>query len=210
VEKGSKCENMLDESLLPIVDKSAPKKFCAGPKMMIRIISIVVLVTAILCIAGLSQAGPMTWPVISKYDFYNRTYRCDRAVVKLKSGQYRPHLKRRQEIWWLAYLDYADMDGDGKIEAIVSLRNIPSSSKLWTDDVFIFTIVKGQLHQVGHLWQEDLESISVVDGSLVIVAPYWSEDDAHCCPSEKERAVFALKNGKLEKVSSTFTKIERK
>jgi hypothetical protein len=63
---------------------------------------------------------------------------------------------------------------------------------------------------VAHLWQEDLETISAVEGSLVIVAPYWTDDDPHCCPSQKERAVYSLKAGKLEKINSTFTKIERK
>jgi hypothetical protein len=171
---------------------------------------VAVLAIALLSIEGFSHAGPYQWPVIANNDFYNHTYYCDSAKVKLKNGQYKKPGAPSHELWWLAHLDYADIDGDGEPEAIVSLRNIPNSSKLWTDDVFIFKIIKGQLHQVAHFWQEDLESIAVVDGSLVIVAPYWTDTNAHCCPSKKETAVFSLKAGKLMKVSSTFTKIKRK
>jgi hypothetical protein len=178
--------------------------------MTIKTTFVGVLVIALVCIVGLSHAGPLTWPGISKIDFYNRTYICDRAKVTLKNGQYKKQGKPPHELWWLAYLDYADIDGDGEPEAIVSLRNIPSSSIIWADDVFVFKMVKGLLHQIAHIWQEGLESIAVVDGSLVIVAPYWTDNDAHCCPSQKEKAVFVLKAGKLEKVGSTLTMIERK
>ena len=170
---------------------------------------------------------------IKKVDFENFTHRIKTASVKMKNGlQIGSCTKDADgipdgEIWNISKetIAYGDLDGDGKLEAVIPMSaNVCGANMITDETVLVYTLKDGKAAKLPEFEYFDegckegeegcnytrTAGVSVeydAAAKAIIVSNYFgTDDDAVCCPSFLRKTWFGwdktkfveLKRGKIE------------
>ena len=162
---------------------------------------IVVLIAALLvsgCLPVLAshKAG------IHSIDFQDFTYEDCQAwggrTIQLQNGKYSYKDKLGETKSKLVAIRYADLNADGKDEAVIDIRTESYGSIPYIDDYYVFKYHKGVLDVVFHTSRERPEGMVVRGRAIVIVAPFWRDGSGpFCCPPYIETIVYRWRKSKL-------------
>lgn len=100
---------------------------------------------------------------------------------------------------------YGDVDGDGEAEAIVLLWTSSGGSGTFDYIAVVDRGADGKAVNTGTAPLGDrvkVQSAEVVDGQLVFEVVQAGPNDAMCCPGQRVRRTFALKDSGLTEISS--------
>jgi hypothetical protein len=153
------------------------------------------LFLALLPAAGVEVSLAQTKRGIRSIDFYNFTYElAGRAKVTLKNGSYKEKLMASDKLYVtnkLVILRYADLNGDGKDEAVVAIRSTDVGSMPVDSDYFIYEYRHRKPRRIFHEWREGREGICIRNRSIILVGVAWEKEEApHCCPPFTETKIY--------------------
>ncbi|HEV8482579.1 MAG TPA: hypothetical protein VGV87_03385 [Blastocatellia bacterium] len=97
----------------------------------------------------------------------------------------------------LTAVKYADLDGDGREEAVVVIKTNLFGSGGYDEHYYVFTYRNGVPRRLFDEYKEQGRGIRIKDGALMIVAPYWDTEVPHCCPKYIETKAYRLKGSRL-------------
>ena len=127
---------------------------------------------------------------IRSVNFSNFTYELDpRNKIVLRNG-----LSREEEK--LIRLTYVDINGDGREEAVIVIRDLEPGSGPISMQYFVYDFHKGSARQIFHEWKEGPNGLCIRGQSLMITAASWADDRVpipHCCPEYTERKIYQLR-----------------
>lgn len=102
----------------------------------------------------------------------------------------------------LELVKYLDFDGDGKEEAFVVVNTSQEAAgAFWETDYFVFAYRDGAPVPIFHEYRYKPAGVHVVGRSFVVSAYLWRDNDAHCCPSSVETAVYAWRGAGFVRTS---------
>ncbi len=168
------------------------------------------ILMAVIGCASTSPAGQAVNQIRS-VDFYNFTYHSGSwgERITLRNGRY----KRKDSIGSalftisaLARLQYADLKGDGREQAIITIRTKLNGSGPTAVDYYVFEDRNGSPRQIFHEWREGLAAIYVARRCLRIAAAFWAREDAHCCPSYTETMTYRWRTSRFTIASRRLRK----
>jgi hypothetical protein len=87
-------------------------------------------------------------------------------------------------------VDFGDVTGDGRDEAVVRLNCTPDGSNGVAQEVQVFgpgselLATPALRNTSGSSFAPAIDSLKVADGRISGTAAYWSANDPHCCPSK--------------------------
>lgn len=93
-------------------------------------------------------------------------------------------------------VDFGDLTGDGRDEAVVRLTCTPDGSNGVAQEIQVFgpgselLATPALRNTTGSDFAPEIESMKVADGRITGTAAYWSATDPHCCPSQTKPFTF--------------------
>ena len=97
----------------------------------------------------------------------------------------------------LAAVRYADLDGDGKEEAVVVITTDLFGSGGYDQHYYVFAYRTGVPRKIFQEHRERGRGIQIKGGALIIVAPYWDNEIPHCCPKYIETTAYRFNGSRL-------------
>lgn len=150
-----------------------------------------------------SSAGA-TLPEVHRIDFRNSIYvalpsdRKDYRLpesIQVKDGEFKAGKEMDEVYFSIASIEYGDLTGDGREEAVVHATCGMSMGNGWADDFYIYAMDKGHVESLGTLGSREMtrdylrrqpdgvlwrvSSVKVKDGKLDIE---WFADGSHAAP----------------------------
>ena len=156
------------------------------------------LLANILLLSPTKPCVAQSKPGIRSVDFYNFTYSMDRhnkIVLRdgLSRGEPLPRLHSEER---LILLKYVDLNGDGREEAVIAIRDLEPGSAPISMDYFVYDFHNGSARQIFHESQQGPKGLCISGRSLIITNASWTDDKIpipHCCPEYTERRVYQLR-----------------
>ena len=108
----------------------------------------------------------------------------------------------------LAAVRYADLNGDGKEEAVVVITTDLFGSGGYDQHYYVFAYRAGVTRKIFQEHREQGKGIHIKGDALIIVAPYWDNEIPHCCPKYIETTAYRF-NGSRLVVSKRWLKRNR-
>ncbi len=102
---------------------------------------------------------------------------------------------------YLVSVRYADFDGDGKDDALVTVGTGKKDAGGYSEDYYVYLERNGRPRLVWHDSREKPRQVRIEGNSIVIVAPFWKDGDPGCCPSAIETAVYRWRHGRFVRLS---------
>ncbi len=190
----------------------------------------ILTIAFLMSVNGIAFAQKIT--DIRKVDFTNYTHKIGSETIKFKNGLQATECKKDADgipsgdIWNLEkeFVQYGDLDGDGKDEAFMSaVANVCGGNMITNEAVLVYKLDKGKIVKLPEFeyFDEGCEpekpcdfsrnpGVSVAYDSkskaIVVETRYATENDAICCPSLR-RETFYKWNGK-EFTETKKSKIE--
>lgn len=146
---------------------------------------------ALACASLPAQARPTRG--IRSIDFRNFTFESETmGSITLHGGMHQQINEKGEASGQskLMFLQYVDLNKDGKPEAVIAIRHTQPSSMPISVDYYVFAYDKGKAQEILHEWSEWDAGISVKGNLLILVGPRWQEGDAHCCPRYIEKKIY--------------------
>jgi hypothetical protein len=139
---------------------------------------------------------------IHSMDFYNFTYEDCKAygghAITLRKGEYIHKGSVVESRSKLLAVKYADLNADGRDEAVIDIRTMPGGSIPYIDDYYVFQYRKGVLIWAFHISREWPRGMVVGGRSITIVAPFWEDGTGPmCCPPFIETIVYRWRGSRL-------------
>jgi hypothetical protein len=135
---------------------------------------------------------------IRSIDFRNFSYGEGSEHVVLRDGK---EAGAGAEGSRLLGVKYVDLNGDGRVEALVTLATGTRGAQGYAEEYFVYADRSGRVRQVFHESRQKPQQMRVNAGSIVIVAPFWKGTDPGCCPSSIETVVYRWRGAGLVRVS---------
>lgn len=153
----------------------------------------------------------LAWQTPSKIDIHNATVsEIYDEPITLLAGEYRgvPFVDdgaMRPRVHLISeMMPVGDLTGDG-VDERVALFEENSGGTGHFLHIAPFALVDGQLTQLGHALVGDrieIRSVAVEDQMIVMRTVQAGPTDGACCPTEKNRRVWALQGGQLNEVTT--------
>lgn len=139
---------------------------------------------------------------IRSVDFYNFTYDTGPSnKIALRKGLSREEpIPRMFSEERLILLRYVDLNGDGREEAVIAIRDLEPGSGPISMDYFVYEFHEGSVRQIFHESQEGPKGLCINGRSLIITAASWTDEHVrvpHCCPEYTERKVYQLRGSRF-------------
>lgn len=160
---------------------------------------------------------------IRKVDFSNYTHKIGKDTVKFKNGLQDIECSKDADgipsgdIWNLekSFVKYGDLDGDGKLEAMMSaVANVCGGNMVTNEAVLVYKLVKGKVVKLPEFeyFADACETGKVCPLSrnpgvsvaydaklkaIIVEQFYATEDDAICCPSHHSETWFKWDGAKF-------------
>jgi TonB family protein len=153
---------------------------------------------------ALNQAATGTDSDIRQVDFRNFTYATstsDRksyglpATIHVRNGEFKVGQEVQEAYFSVAGIDYGDLMGDEREEAVVHITCGMSMGNAWTDDFYVYVVRNGQVENLGSLGSGEMErdylryypngtlwrvdSVKIIGGKLTIEC---YADGSHAAP----------------------------
>jgi hypothetical protein len=167
-----------------------------------RMVAALFLSGSLLLLSRSTPTVAQTKNNIRSVDFYNFTYELDpHNKIALRKGLSRdetlPHLFSEER---LLSLRYVDLNGDGKEEAVIAIRDLEPGSMPISMDYFVYDFYKGSARQIFHESREGPKGLCIRGRSLIISAAAWTDDHVrvpHCCPEYSETTIYQLRGSRF-------------
>jgi hypothetical protein len=144
-------------------------------------------------------------------DFQNMTYRpacTNRKPVKVTNGLFQREGSPVDRLWFkVMSVEYGDLTGDGKEEAVVVTACVLGGTGNPTEG-FIYAIEGGKAHRIAYIPEGDrafggIENVAIEGGLLKVTR---KQGQAACCPETLDTTVFKLQGGRLVQVGDVVKK----
>ncbi len=149
---------------------------------------------------ALAAPCPAAQGTVRDVDFRNFAYEVgpDGGTIRVANGTYSRDGEEDRFYFEVRDVDYGDLDGDGREEAVVTTLENTGGTGQFTDGL-IFAMRGGTPAVVASLGVGDRADGGIHDvrleGGRLVVERYGGENSGACCPTYVERQVIALRGG---------------